>query len=261
MAACRRIEASVRLRGQFVSGSVNQATEERWFRTVSFGRGALSALGKIGIVLSVLIFFFFGLLGTVYLSLRTPEVKVPDIVGKDRYAAESALESAGLKVRVRGTKPSLDQKPDTVLNQVPEAGQVVKSGIEVAIQISRAPKEGENVSSGTEETKQESAKPSENANTNQPATTNQNQNQSKPKKNKNTNNSNNKNANNSNNANNANANRNANNRNTNTNRNANTSNGNRTTNTTTPNTNRSNANANRRAPATTPPPGANKGTP
>jgi hypothetical protein len=232
------------------------------FKTVGFGRGAMSVLRKVGIVLSVIIFFFFGLLGTVYLSLRTPEVKVPDIVGKDRYASEKALENAGLKIRVRGTTPSVDQKPDTVLNQVPEAGQVVKSGIEVAVQVSRAPKEGENISSSAEETKQESNKPSENANANQTAATNQNQNQNKPKnKNKNSNNSSNKNANNSNNANNTNANRNANNRNANTmNRNANTSNGNRSTNTTTPNTNRSNANANKRAPATTSP-GANKGTP
>ncbi|MDT5123067.1 MAG: eukaryotic-like serine/threonine-protein kinase [Acidobacteriota bacterium] len=224
---------------------------------MGFGRGAMSVLRKVGIVLSVIIFFFFGLLGTVYLSLRTPEVKVPDIVGKDRYASEKALENAGLKIRVRGTTPSVDQKPDTVLNQVPEAGQVVKSGIEVAVQVSRAPKEGENISSSAQETKQEANKNSENTNANQTAATNQNQNQSKPKsKNKN---SNNKNANNSNNANNTNANRNANNRNANTiNRNANTSNGNRSTNTTTPNTNRSNAN--KRAPATTSP-GANKGTP
>lgn len=225
----------------------------------------MSVLRKVGIVLSVIIFFFFGLLGTVYLSLRTPEVKVPDITGKDRFAAESTLESAGLKIHVRSTKPSLDQKPDTVLNQVPEPGQVVKSGIEVAVQISRAPKEGENVSSSTEEKPQEANKAAENnnANANQNSTAtnqNQNQNQNKPKnKNKNSNNSNNKNASNSNNANNAN--RNANNRNANTaNRNANTSNGNRTTNTTTPNANRSNVNANKRAPATTSP-GANKGTP
>jgi hypothetical protein len=230
---------------------------------VGFGRGAMSVLKKIGIVLSVIIFFFFGLLGTVYLSLRTPEVKVPDIVGKDRYTAEAALENTGLKLRVRGTTPSLDQRPDTVLNQVPEAGQVVKSGIEVAVQVSRAPKEGENVSSSTEETKQQEAnKNSENQNTNQSATANQNQNQNqnKPKnKNKNSNNSNNKNSKNSNNANNANRNANNKNANTTTTHNANASNGNRTTNTTPPNTNRSNTNANKRPPTTTP--GANKGTP
>lgn len=224
---------------------------------MSFGRGAMSVLKKTGIVLAVLVFFFFGLLGTVYLSLRTPEVKVPDITGKDRYTAESTLESAGLKIRVRGTKPSLDQKPDTILNQVPEPGKVVKSGIEVAVQVSRVPKEGENVTSSTEEKPQEANKNSENVNANQTSTNqNQNQNQNKPKnKNKNTNNSNNKNTNNSNNSNNANANRNANNKNANTttNRNTNTSNGNRNANTPPSNTNRSNTNTNKRPPATTTP--------
>lgn len=208
-----------------------------------------SVLGKIGVVLSVIVFFFFGLLGTVYLSLRTPEVKVPEIVGKDRYTAEAALENAGLKLRVRGTTPSLDQKPDTVLNQVPEPGQVVKSGIEVAVQVSRAPKEGENVTSSAEGPKQEQEnKNQENQNANQSATTIQNQNQNKPKKNKNSNNAN-KSSNNSNNANNAN--RNANNKNANAanTHNANTSN--RTINTT-PNANRSNpTNTNKRPPATT----------
>ena len=91
---------------------------------MSFGGRTLSALGKIGIVVSVIIVFLFGLVGTVYLSLRTSEVKVPDLKGKDRYAAEKMLEDAGLKIRVRGMKPTAD-KPDTILNQLPEAGHDV----------------------------------------------------------------------------------------------------------------------------------------
>ena len=236
------------------------------FGTVNFGRRALAALGKVGIVLAVLVAFLFGLLGTVYLSLRTSEVKVPDVMGKDRFTAESMLDDAGLKIRVRGARPSAE-KPDTVLSQLPEAGQVVKVGIPVAVEVSRAPKEGEVVRSSTDEAAQEQEKPAENANANQSqAPTNQNQNQNKPR-NKNTN-KNTNNANNSNNANrNANANRNSNNRNANANANANrnTNNGNRNANTT-PNANRTtnNTNANRRPPVTTTPPfnpGANRGTP
>lgn len=235
---------------------------------MGLGRRALLALGKVGIVLSVLVAFLFGMLGTVYLSLRTAEVKVPDILGQDRFAAEKTLEDAGLKLRVRGARPSTEKKPDTILSQLPEAGLTVKTGIEVAVEVSRTPKEGERVSSAEEEPKQETEKPAENVNQATSATNqNQNQNQNKPPKNKNTNkNANNKNANNSNNSNNANANRNANNRNTNANRNAN--NGNRNAN---PNANRPtnnstrNANANtiRRPPISTPPfnPGANRGTP
>jgi beta-lactam-binding protein with PASTA domain len=220
---------------------------------VGFGRFALSAAGKVGIVLAVVAAFIFGMVATVYLSLRTSEVTVPDILGKDRLTAENMLDEAGLKLRVRGQRPSAE-RPDTVLSQLPEAGQVVKVGIPVAVEISRAPKEGESVPV-KEEPKQETEKPAENSNANQSTTAtnqNQNQNQNRPQrnKNKNANNANSRNANNSNNANGSNSNRNANAnapRNTN-NRNANTA----------PNANRTpnNQNANRRAPAATPPPPA-----
>jgi beta-lactam-binding protein with PASTA domain len=227
---------------------------------VGFGRHALTALGKVGVVLGVLVAFAFGLLGTVYLSLRTAEVKVPDVLGKDRFTAETMLDDAGLKIRVRGARASAD-KPDTILSQLPEAGQVVKAGIPVAVEVSRAPKEGESVRSIATEPSQETEKPAANANQSSTATNqNQNQNQNKPPKNKNTNkNANNKNANNSNNAN---ANRNANNRNANTTRNTNNSNRNANA---TPNANRTtnNSNTTRRPPVATPPsnPGANRGTP
>jgi beta-lactam-binding protein with PASTA domain len=233
---------------------------------VGLGRRALVALGKVGIVLSVLVAFLFGMLGTVYLSLRTAEVKVPDVLGQDRFAAEKALEDAGLKLRVRGARPSTEKKPDTILSQLPEAGLTVKTGIEVAVEVSRTPKEGERATSATEEEHaQETEKPAENANQANTAT-NQNQNQNKPPKNKNANKSaNNKNTNNSNNSNNANANRNANNRNANANRNANNGNRNQNANRPTGNTNRTNnTNTIRRPPAiSTPPfnPGANRGTP
>jgi beta-lactam-binding protein with PASTA domain len=238
---------------------------------VSFGGRALSALGKIGIVLSIIVIFLFGFVGTVYLSLRTSEVKVPDVLGKDRFAAEKMLTDVGLSIRVRGTRPSNEKKPDTILSQLPEAGQVVKAGIPVAVEVSRAPKEGEAVSSSEEETQQDANKGADNSNANQTTATNQNQNQNqnqnKPKNkntNKNSNNANSKNANNSNKANNSN--------NANGARNANNANANRTTNSsnrnanTAPNANRSNQNANKpnankRPPVTTPPAGANRGTP
>jgi beta-lactam-binding protein with PASTA domain len=225
---------------------------------VGFGRRTLAALGKAGIVLAVLVAFLFGMLGTVYLSLRTAEVKVPDVLGKDRFTAEKMLEDAGLKLRVRGTRPSTEKQPDTILSQLPEAGLNVKTGIEIAVEVSRAPKEGERVSSSAEAppAQQETNKPADNANQAPAATNqNQNQNQNKPPKNKNTNkNASNKNANNSNNGN-ANTNRNA-------NTIRNTNNGNRNT---TPNANRTTNNSNtiRRPPIATPPfnPGANRGTP
>lgn len=232
---------------------------------MGLARAALAALGKVGTVLAIAVAFLFGMVGTVYLSLRTAEVKVPDLSGKDRFTAESQLEDIGLKIRVRGLRPSTDKKPDTILNQLPEAGLIVKEGIEVAVEVTRAPKEGESVPSSAEEiAAQEEAKPADNSNT-QAANTNQNGNQNKPPKNKNTNKNTNKNANNSNNSNNINnANRNANANNRNANRNTNNANRGTTNTTPTPNRNSSSPNANRRAPViTTPPfnPGANRQTP
>ena len=231
---------------------------------MSFGRRLLSALRKVGIAAAVVVVFLFGLVGTVYLSLRTREVKVPDITGKDRYTAEQELENAGLKMRVRGTMPSAS-KPDLVLNQVPEPGLTVKEGIPVTVQVSRLPKEGESVPTATEEAQQQESanKPPENENANQATAMNQNQNQNQSQnqnkpKNKNKN-SNNKNSNNSNNANKANQNRNATSSNMNSNRNTNARNAN-----TLPNVNRTiNPNTNGRPAITTPPfnPGANRRTP
>lgn len=226
---------------------------------MGFGSRALSALGKVGILLAVLVAFVFGLLGTVYLSLRTAEVKVPDVLGKDRFSAETLLDDAGLKLRVRGVRPSAE-KPDTILSQLPQAGEIVKAGIPVAVEVSRAPKEGESVPSVSIEPVQEAEKPAENVNQ---ASSGTNQNQNKPPKNKNTNkNSNNSNNGNSNTARNANANRNTNDRNANAN-NGNSNSGSRNAGPGV-NTNRitNNSNTGRRPPVTAPPnPATNSGTP
>ncbi len=139
--------------------------------------GALSALRRLGIVIAIAIVFLFGLATTVYLSLRSPEVTVPDVVGKDRFEAEHILGGAGLNYRVRATRPSNQLKADTVLFQVPRAGEVVKAGQTVAMDISRTAKEGEASEAVVE-------KPAENANTNESTAV---ANDNKPKRNKNTN--------------------------------------------------------------------------
>lgn len=139
--------------------------------------GALSALRRLGIVIAIAIVFLFGLATTVYLSLRSPEVTVPDVVGKDRFDAEHILGGAGLNYRVRATRPSTQLKADTVLFQVPRAGEVVKAGQTVAMDISRTAKEGEASEAVVE-------KPDENVNTNESKAA---ANDNKPKRNKNTN--------------------------------------------------------------------------
>ncbi len=208
----------------------------------------LSSLGKMMIVAAILVAFFIGLAGTVYLSLRSPEVQVPEIVGKNRYDGESTLEEAGLNVRVRATRFKAGTQPNTVIDQSPRAGDIVKAGQTIAVVLSREPREGESVGlfdeAGNEGIRQDA--PSEvttpnaiaspanvNANRNANSSGSQNQNQRNKNANKSTANKNsNKNRNNQNlsnrNANRAAANTNLNRANANTNRNANAGNRNAT---------------------------------
>lgn len=183
--------------------------------------GALSALRRLTIVIAIAIVFVFGLGSTVYLSLRSPEVTVPDVVGRDRYEAERVLGKAGLNFRNRAFRPSSQVKADTVVFQLPRAGEVVKAGQTVAMDISRPVKEGESSEAVVPE-KSPEEKPA-NQNANESVSVNEN----RPRRNKNTN----KNANDNTNANTGN--RNANITNANrlaTNKNANTGNTNAATN-------------------------------
>lgn len=131
-----------------------------------------SVFRSIAIVIAIALVFLFGVATTVYLSLRSPEVKVPDVVGKNRFEAEKILADADLKFRVRATRPSNEAQPDTVMFQLPRAGEVVKTGQTVAMDISRAAKAGESPEKVTPD------EPSENRNTNSSANNNEN----KPKR-------------------------------------------------------------------------------
>jgi hypothetical protein len=146
---------------------------------VSLATRILSIFRSIAIVIAIAVVFLFGVATTVYLSLRSPEVKVPDVVGKDRFEAERILGEADLKFRVRASRPSNDAKPDTVLFQLPRAGEVVKTGQTVAMDISRAIKEGESPENVTPD------EPVDNRNTN--SASNSNANKPKRPKPKNTN--------------------------------------------------------------------------
>lgn len=144
--------------------------------------GALSVLRRLIIVIAVAIVFVFGLATTVILSLRSPIVRVPDVVGKDRFEAERVLGDAGLNFRVRKARPNGQLKADTVVFQVPRAGEEVKGGQTVAMDISRPLKDGESSEALPEATPDE--KPAS-SNTNE--TTSANENKAKRNKNHNKN--------------------------------------------------------------------------
>jgi beta-lactam-binding protein with PASTA domain len=150
----------------------------------------LSAIPRLIIVIAIAIVFVLGFGTTVFLSLRSPEVKVPDVMGKDRFEAERVLGAAGLNFRVRATRPSSQVNADTVLFQVPKGGDVVKVGQTVAMDISRPVKEGDSSDIAAPEKSPEEKPATTQANTNE-STANEN----KPKRPKNTNKNANENAN------------------------------------------------------------------
>lgn len=110
---------------------------------MSFVTRVLSVFRRISIVIAIAIAFVFGVGSTVYLSLRSPEVTVPNVVGKDRFEAERILAEADLNFRIRASRPTNQYKQDTVVFQLPRAGEVVKAGQTVAMDISRPTKLGE----------------------------------------------------------------------------------------------------------------------
>jgi hypothetical protein len=147
---------------------------------VGVANQSLSALRRTGLVVLIAIAFLFGLVTTVYLSLRSPEVTVPEVVGKDRLEAERILANADLNFRVRATRPSNRVQANTVLFQVPRAGEVVKTGQTVAMDISRTAKEGEAAEAVVNDQKVAEEKALENRNTNTESARNDNEN--KPKR-------------------------------------------------------------------------------
>jgi beta-lactam-binding protein with PASTA domain len=148
---------------------------------VSFTTQALTVLKRILIVVGIAIAFTAGLVGAIYLSLRSSETKVPDIVGKDRMSAENTISSAGLNFRVRAMRPGGDAKPDTVLIQVPEPGKIVKVGQTVAVDISRPIKEGDTpTATNSNDNSNTEKKPENNNATNSNANTHDNKPKRKP---------------------------------------------------------------------------------
>lgn len=106
-------------------------------------RSILSAFGKLGIVALIAVAFAFGLLTTIYLSLRSPNITVPEVVNQSYVDGEKTLAQAGLDIRERAKRYKPGVEPGHILDQSPRAGDVIKAGQTVAVVVSRAPKEGE----------------------------------------------------------------------------------------------------------------------
>ncbi len=83
-----------------------------------------------------------GAVGVVYMSLQGQEMKVPEIVGKDLVESEKELASLGLRIKKRADRYSTE-KPNTILEQLPKAGDTVKTGQMILVVTSKTNPEGE----------------------------------------------------------------------------------------------------------------------
>lgn len=101
-----------------------------------------SAIGRLAALAALLVVFLFGLVGVVYMSLQGSEIKVPEITGKDLHESEKELALLGLKVKKRADRVSAE-KPDTVIEQLPKAGETVKSGQMILVVTSKGGGEGD----------------------------------------------------------------------------------------------------------------------
>lgn len=109
---------------------------------MSIASKGLSAISRLAIVILLLGAFGVGMAGVVYMSLSGTELKVPEIVGKDFYQSEKELAAMGLKIKKRADRASTEPM-NAILEQLPKAGETVKTGQMILVVVSKAGIEGE----------------------------------------------------------------------------------------------------------------------
>lgn len=75
------------------------------------------------------------------MSLQGSELQVPEITGKNLGDSEKELASLGLKIKKRADRVSAEE-PGTVIEQLPKAGETVKTGQLILVVTSKGPGEG-----------------------------------------------------------------------------------------------------------------------
>lgn len=108
---------------------------------MSFIKKSASAFGKLIIVIVLAATFLFGLIGVVYMQLQGQAMTVPEIVGKDLVDSEKELAAMGLRIKKRADRYSTE-KPNTILEQLPKAGETVKTGQMILVVTSKTNPEG-----------------------------------------------------------------------------------------------------------------------
>jgi len=108
---------------------------------MSILNSGFSAIGKLVAIGFLAVAFLFGMAGVVYMSLQGKEVQVPEITGKDLTDSEKELASLGLKIKKRADRFS-EEKPGTVIEQLPKTGETVKTGQMILVVTSKGPGDG-----------------------------------------------------------------------------------------------------------------------
>jgi beta-lactam-binding protein with PASTA domain len=109
---------------------------------VSFIKKGTSAIGKLIVVVLLAAAFLVGMVSVVYMSLQGDEIQVPEIVGADFNESEKRLTELGLRIKRRADRFS-EEKPNTILEQLPKPGDTVKTGQMILVVTSKANPEGE----------------------------------------------------------------------------------------------------------------------
>ena len=94
---------------------------------MSLAQTASSAFLKLAALVAIVTVFFISLASVVYLSLQGKEIQVPDVAGKNFTETEKELAALGLKVKKRAERVSAEPV-DAVVEQLPKAGETVKTG-------------------------------------------------------------------------------------------------------------------------------------
>jgi len=108
---------------------------------VSIAKRGISAVAKLAALGLLVGAFIVGLTGVVYMSLQGKAVQVPDVTGKDLGDADKELASLGLKIKKRADRVS-QEKPGTVIEELPKPGDTVKTGQMIMVVTSRGPENG-----------------------------------------------------------------------------------------------------------------------
>lgn len=70
---------------------------------------------------------------------RPPQVKVPNVVGRDYRAGQAVLEAQGLKMQINATRWDRNQPVGIIIDQTPLAGESVDMGHSVGVSVGGKP--------------------------------------------------------------------------------------------------------------------------